>query len=296
VSEDLDSATTTFLAVRPRLFGIAYRMLGSAAEAEDVVQDAWLRWQSTDRSEVQNPGAFLATTTTRLAINLSQSARKRRESYVGPWLPEPVDTSADPALGAERAEALDLAVLVLLESLAPRERAAFVLREAFDYAYPDIAQVLEVGEANARQLVSRARKRVTQGRRAPASATEHRRLLEAFVGAAREGDVEALEQLFADDVVSTTDGGGLVRRAARVPVVGRVRVARFHDAWGPSFWPGTEVEWVQANGRPAAVVVRDGKVLALVSLATSATGIDQTLWLMNPEKLGSVRRGPAGPA
>ncbi len=290
MSEDLEQATTTFLEVRPRLFGIAYRMLGSAAEAEDVVQDAWLRWQSADRAVVENPGAFLATTTTRLAINLTQSARKRRESYVGPWLPEPVDTSADPALGAERAEALELAVLVLLESLTPRERAAFVLREAFDYSYPAIAGVLEVSEDNTRQLVSRARKRVAAGRRAPTSGAEHRRLLEAFVDAAQEGDLVALERLFSADVVNTTDGGGLVRRAARVQVVGRARVARFHDAWGPTFWPGTQLRWVQANGVPAVLVSREGAALALVSVVTSAAGIDQTLWVMNPEKLASISR------
>src|SRR5262249_33858638 len=128
-----DHALSAFVRARPRLFGIAYRMLGSAAEAEDIVQDAWLRWQATDRSAVLDAAAFLATTTTRLALNVVQSARSSRETYVGPWLPEPVDTSADPHLGAERGEALGLAVLVLMEKLSPMERAAYVLREAFDY-------------------------------------------------------------------------------------------------------------------------------------------------------------------
>ena len=137
-----DDGLSTFLSVRPRLFGIAYRMLGSAAEAEDIVQDVWVRWQTTDRSVVRDAAAFLATTTTRLAINVMQSARSRRETYVGPWLPEPVDTSADPGLGAERGEALELGVLVLLEKLSPAERAAYILREAFDYAYRDIADIL----------------------------------------------------------------------------------------------------------------------------------------------------------
>ena len=133
-----DDGLSAFAGVRSRLFGIAYRMLGSAAEAEDVVQDVWMRWQSTNRNEVQNPPAYLATTTTRLCINLAQSAHSRRESYIGTWLPEPVDTSADPGIGAERGEALKLAVLLLLEKLSPTERAAYVLREAFDYSYrPD---------------------------------------------------------------------------------------------------------------------------------------------------------------
>src|SRR6201991_3159225 len=130
-----DDGLSAFAAVRPRLFGIAYRMLGSAAEAEDIVQDVWLRWQATDRSVVENPPAFLATTTTRMCINFAQSAQSRRETYIGSWLPEPVDTSSDPSLGAERGEALNLAVLILLENLPPTERAAYVLREAFDYSY-----------------------------------------------------------------------------------------------------------------------------------------------------------------
>src|ERR1700744_4240554 len=184
-----EDGLSAFAAVRPRLFGIAYRMLGSAAEAEDIVQDVWLRWQSTDRSVVENPPAFLATTTTRMCINFAQSARSRRETYVGPWLPEPVDTSSDPALGAERSEALGLAILLLLERLTPTERAAYVLREAFDYSYRQIADILQMEEPNPRQLVSRARKHVADGRRTPASSKEQQRLLEAFIGAAQKGDL-----------------------------------------------------------------------------------------------------------
>ena len=154
---DLEEAVAVFAEVRPRLFGIAYRMLGSATEAEDLLQEVWLRWQAYDRAGVGNPAAFLATTTTRLAINALQSARVRRETYIGPWLPEPVDTGADPYLGAERGEALEFAVLVLLERLSPTERAAYVLREAFDYPYPQIAEIVQINEAAARHLVSRAR-------------------------------------------------------------------------------------------------------------------------------------------
>src|SRR5206468_2391193 len=179
-----------------------YRMLGSAAEAEDIVQDVWLRWQATDRRVVENPPAFLATTTTRMCINFSQSAQSRRETYIGPWLPEPVDTSSDPALGAERGEALGLAILVLLEKLSPTERAAYVLREAFDYSYRQIADILQMEEANTRQLVSRGRKHIADGRRTPVSSDEQRRFLQAFIDAAQKGDMTGLEGLLTEDVVS----------------------------------------------------------------------------------------------
>jgi RNA polymerase sigma-70 factor, ECF subfamily len=170
----LDHATSVFVGVRPRLFGIAYRMLGTVDEAEDIVQDAWIRWQTTDRDVVNDPPAFLATTTTRLAINAAQSARVRRETYVGPWLPEPADTSADPRLGAERGEALQLAVLLLLEKLPPLERFAYVLREAFDHSFAQIGEMIGVSEANARQLATRARKHLAAERRAPVSGVEQR--------------------------------------------------------------------------------------------------------------------------
>jgi RNA polymerase sigma-70 factor (ECF subfamily) len=159
--------------VRARLFGIAYRMLGSTAEAEDVVQDVWLRWQMVDRSVVRDAAAFLATTTTRLAINVMQSARSRRETSAGPWLPEPVDTNANPASGAELSEALESAAQILLEKLSPTERAAYVLREAFDYPYRKIAHVLRLKEANTRQLVTRARQHLA-GHRVPLSARTRR--------------------------------------------------------------------------------------------------------------------------
>jgi len=208
-----DSGLSVFFSMRRRLFGIAYRLLGSAAAADDIVQDVWLRWQSTNRSVVQNSPAYLATATTRLAINLAQSARSRREAYVGTGLPEPIDTSADPRLGAERGEALELAVLLLLEKLAPTERAVYILREAFDYSYEQIADVLHLSEDNARQLVSRARKHITDARRRPVSSAEQRRLLNVFIAAARKGDLAALESLFASDIVSCSDGGGVVRAA-----------------------------------------------------------------------------------
>jgi RNA polymerase sigma-70 factor (ECF subfamily) len=199
-AESSANGLSEFVGVRRRLFGIAYRMLGSAAEAEDIVQDVWLRWQATDRSVVLNAAAYLATTTARLAINLAQSARLRRETYVSTWLPEPVDNSPDPQLGAERGEALELAVQLLLEKLSPTERAAYVLREAFNYPYRHIADILQLGEANARQLVTRARKRVADGPSAPVCSADRRRLLDAFIAAAQKGDRAALGELLAADI------------------------------------------------------------------------------------------------
>jgi len=197
-----DDGLSAFAFVLPRLFGIAYRMLGSATEAEDIVQEVWLRWQSTNRSAVENPPAFLAKTTTRLCINLAQSAHKRRETYIETWLSEPVDISSDPGLGAERGEALKLAVLVLLEKLSPTERAAYVLREAFDYPYRQIADILQMEEANVRQLASRARKHIADGRSMSVSSDEQRSLLEAFIAAAQTGDMVVLEGLFAKGLAS----------------------------------------------------------------------------------------------
>lgn len=188
-----DDGLLAFMSVRRRLFGIAYRMLGSAAEAEDVVQDAWLRWQIADRSAVRDAAAFLAATTTRLAINVMQSARLRRETCAGSGLTEPVDASAGPGVGVERGEGLNAGILLLLEKLSPTERAAYILREAFDYTYREIAIVLRLAEANARQVVTRARRHVADERRVPADASEQRGLREAFVAAAHHGDVASLE-------------------------------------------------------------------------------------------------------
>jgi RNA polymerase sigma-70 factor (ECF subfamily) len=211
-----DDGLSAFAPVRPRLFGIAYRTLGSAAEAEDIVQEVWLRWQSTNRSVVRNPPAYLATTATRLCMNLAQSARRRNETYIGTWLQEPVDTITDPGLGAERGEALKLAAMVLLEKLSPTERAAFVLREAFDYPYRRIANLLRMEETNVRQLVSRARKHIADGRCTSVSSDEQRRFLETFIDAAKMGDLAELESLFTEDVVSYSDGDGLC--GAQLPV------------------------------------------------------------------------------
>ena len=264
-------------------------MLGSAAEAEDIVQDAWLRWQGTDRGAVIDPPAFLATATTRLAITFAQSARSRHETYIGTWLPEPVDTSGDPRLGAERAEALEFAVLLLLEKLSPTERAAYILREAFDYSYDQIAHILRSTEANARQLVTRARKHISAGRRRAVDSRAQQRLLKAFVVASQKGDLPALEKLFTSDVVSYADGGGVVH-VARLPVAGRDRVANYFASVGPFMGGGVSIEWTETNGQASALVLRNGAVTALVTIEASKEGIFRVLLVMRPSKLAAISR------
>ncbi|MFF0013203.1 sigma-70 family RNA polymerase sigma factor [Streptomyces sp. NPDC005374] len=282
--DDLEDAVAVFLHHRRRLFGIAYRILGSTVEAEDVVQEVWLRWQKTDRSVVVSPAAFLSSATTRLAINVAQSARVRRETYIGPWLPEPVDTSADPAIGAEHVETVELALLLVLEKLTPVERAAYVLREAFDYAYTEIADMLDVSLVNVRKIVSRARRHLLDERRETVDAAEHRLLLSTFVSAARTGDVASLEALLAPDVVSLSDGNGM-RGCARVPVLGRARVARL--AAYRQLWREAVPELVDANGATGVLVRRDGRTVAFMTAAASKHGVHQVLWVFTPSKIAA---------
>lgn len=284
---DIDSAAAEFETVRPRLFGVAYRMLGTVAEAEDVVQDAWIRWQGTDRSQVRNPSAFLTTVTTRLAINASDSARARHEVYVGPWLPEPVLTEHDPALGAERTEALEIGLLRLLERLTPNERAVYLLREAFDYGFGEIAEVLEISEANARQLASRARAHLDEHGSKPVATAERDRLLRAFLAAAQSGRLEELESILAEDIVLYSDGGGVVA-AARRPVVGRDRVTKLVEG-GAGNLDGVTVSFIEVNGETAALLVRGGEPLALCSITAGKGGIESLYFLLNPEKLRGLQ-------
>ncbi|PZQ88321.1 MAG: RNA polymerase subunit sigma-24 [Leifsonia xyli] len=287
-----DAGLAAFESVRPRLFGIAYRMMGTVAEAEDLVQEAWLRWQRADRDAVREPAAFLATTVTRLALTELDSARARRESYVGPWLPEPVDTSADPALGAERAEALSFAVLVLLERLTPAERASYVLHEAFDYPYRRIAEVLETSEANARQLGARARAHLATARTASVSPAERERLLAAFVAAAQHGDLERLEAVLADDVIALSDGGGVVS-AARKPVIGRERVAPFLLGVIEKFAADAQHVPHPYNGDIAFVSLRNGTPFAVWTLDVGVDGIRGFYNQLNPRKLSRIE-APSG--
>lgn len=283
----VDDGLATFLTVRPRLFGIAYRMLGSVADAEDLVQEVWLRWQHYERDRVREPAAFLATTTTRMAINELQSARARRESYIGPWLPEPIDTGQNPELAAENDETLQLAVLFLLERLTPAERAAYVLREAFDAPYSEIAETIDTTEPNARQLVSRARRHLAEQRGTQVSASEQRRFMTAFLDAARSGDLERLESLLADDVVTWADGDGK-GNAARIPVAGRERVAKFLMAFGAWLWELVDVRFVEANNRLGCLLIYQGVPFAMVTVTATVHGIDRMYWMMNPAKLGGV--------
>jgi RNA polymerase sigma-70 factor (ECF subfamily) len=282
-ASDLDEAVSVFVQHRARLFGIAYRVLGSAAEAEDVVQEVWLRWQRTERSVVVSPVAFLSSTATRLAINVAQSARVRRETYIGPWLPEPIDTSSDPEVGAQRAEALELALLLVLEKLSPTERAAYVLLDAFDYSYPEIAHMLRLSLVNARKIVSRARKHLSDEQRESVDTVEHRRLLNAFVSAARTGDVASLEALLTPDAVSLSDGNGILG-VARIPVLGRARVAHLLTAY-PRFWGNVGIEFVAANGRMGAMIYRDGEPSTFMTIAAERAGIYRVMWVFNPTKI-----------
>ncbi|ADG77623.1 RNA polymerase, sigma-24 subunit, ECF subfamily OS=Tsukamurella paurometabola (strain ATCC 8368 /DSM / CCUG 35730 / CIP 100753 / JCM 10117 / KCTC 9821/ NBRC 16120 / NCIMB 702349 / NCTC 13040) OX=521096 GN=Tpau_0990 PE=3 SV=1 [Tsukamurella paurometabola] len=283
-----DTALDAFTRARPRLFGIAYRILGSAPDAEDVVQDTWLRWSGRDRTDVRDPEAFLVVTATRLALTQAQSAHVRREAYVGPWFPTPVDTESDPQLGAERRATLELAVLHVLQRLGPAERAAYVLREAFGHPYDRIAEILQMREPAVRQLVSRARRRLDGERRTTVSHDRLRSLLDAFLAAAHAGDIAGLEAVLAADVTSETDGGG-VRRAARRPVVGGNDVARFVAGFSTRFWPDATVRRVQANGRPAALFLHDGRPSALLCVVADESGITQLMWVMNPDKLADFR-------
>ncbi|WP_326633832.1 MULTISPECIES: sigma-70 family RNA polymerase sigma factor [unclassified Streptomyces] len=284
-TNSLEEAVAVFVQHRTRLFGIAYRVLGSAVEAEDVVQEVWLRWQKTDRSVVVSPVAFLASTTTRLAINVAQSARVRRETYIGPWLPEPIDTSSDPEVGAQRAEALELALLLVLEKLSPTERAAYVLREAFDYTYPEIAEILQLTLVNVRKIVSRARKHLSAEQRVSVDAAEHRRLLNTFVSAAQTGDVASLEALLTLDAVSLSDGNG-IRGVARIPVLGRARVANLATAY-PRFWRGADLRSVEANGRTGVMIYRDGEPTTFLTIAASKEGIHKLMWVFNASKIAA---------
>lgn len=284
----LSEAADVFEDKRRRLFGIAYRILGTVADAEDVVQDAWLRWQATDRSVVLNPEAFLVTTVTRLAINVATSARARRERYVGPWLPEPVSTGDDdPFLGAERSEALSVAMLTLMERLPPAERAVYVLREAFDYPFREIAEILHTSEANARQLAHRARKHLAGRRGAPAQREEISRLLEAFQSASRTGNLHDLEQLLAEDVVTISDGGGKVS-AARRQVTGRDHVTRFLGGAMRHLGPSTTLEIIDANGEACLLIKQGTEVVGIATISTDAGAIDGIYIVRNPDKLASA--------
>jgi len=284
--------------LRPRAFAVAYRMLGSVSEAEDVVQEALLRLHLAlqQGERIESPRAYLSTVVTRLCIDQLRSARVRRERYVGEWLPEPLvdDGRSDPADHAEVADSLSLAFLVLLESLTPEQRAAFLLREVFDYPYAEIAAIIGTGEDNARQLVARARKHVDERRpRFEASRQRREQLASSFLAAVDNGDLHALEELLAHDVVLHGDGGGRVRAITR-PVHGRGKVARLLLSGIRAAEPvgGWVMRQVQVNGQPGVMVSDAGKLIAVVVLDIAADGhISAVRAIANPDKLRHLDQG-----
>jgi RNA polymerase sigma-70 factor (TIGR02957 family) len=281
--------------LKPAAFAIAYRMLGSVSEAEDVVQEALLRFhRAIDNEErIESPRAFVTTVTTRLAIDELRSARKRRERYSGEWLPEPIVTDGedDPVRHAEMADSLSVAMLVLLESLSPEQRAVLLLRDVFDYRYEEIASILGKSTGNVRQLASRARKHVEAGRpRFTSSREEQEELTRRFLAAAREGDLGALEAMLAHDVVLTGDGGGKVPALAR-SLHGRSRVARALHNWvklGRRI-PGAAMRPVEVNGGPGALLLDgDGRLIAVWALQIGNGQIQSLSSVLNPEKLAHL--------
>lgn len=298
---------------RALLVGVAYRMLGSVDDAEDTVQDAWLRWSSARAAEVADPRAFLVTVTTRLAIDRLRRARTRRESYPGPWLPEPLVTAPDVAEDVERAESVSLALLVVLETLSPLERAVFVLREAFGHSHAEVAAILGRDEAAVRQLARRARAHVAERR--PRFAPEPAmcaRVTERFLAACLGGDLPALLGVLAPEVTLVADSGGKALAPPR-PILGADRVARFLAALAVppraerffasvGIAPGSDfrIDLVQVNGGPAIVVVAGGTPVTAILLDVTDDAVQTIYLLANPEKLAGLRAAPgadiAGPA
>lgn len=279
---------------RPLLFSIAYRMLGSVADAEDVVQEVYLRWRgASEVEEVRSPRAYLSTVVTRLSIDRLRSARAKREEYVGPWLPEPLVAESDaegatPSGAVELEESLSMAFLVLLESLSPTERAVFLLREVFGYGYGEIARIVGKGETNTRQIAHRARSAVEARRpRFDPSPEQGRRLTERFLAAARDGDLEGLLELLADEVTVWSDGGGRTT-AARNPIHGKERVARFFVGLAGKAAPGLVVRTVPVNGAPGVVVYAEGYPAMVLSLDVEDERIRAVRVVLNPDKLGAV--------
>lgn len=276
---------------RERLFGLAYRMLGTRADAEDVLQDTWLRWRQTDRSAVQDVEAWLVTTATRLCIDRLRSARREREAYVGPWLPEPLapETVASPQEAVELANDVSLAFLAALERLAPEERAALLLKDVFDYDHAAIAGLLGKSEAACRQMVHRARERVRGERpRNSVDRATHRHLLERFLEAASRGDHDAIVALLAADARLTSDSGGKVTSVKRA-LFGNERIARLFR--GVARLTGERMAWriAEINGEPGIVRELDGQLHSALCVVCDGERIVDILQVMNPDKLQALR-------
>ncbi|NUP22121.1 MAG: RNA polymerase sigma-70 factor [Streptomyces sp.] len=288
-----DTETDVFEEHRPVLLGVAYRMLGRVADAEDVVQEAWLRWSGADRSEVREPRAYLVRITTRLAIDRLRQVKARGETYIGPWLPEPYitdfgDTVPDTAERAVLADSVSLAVLVVLESLSPLERAVFVLREAFGYPYADIAVMLDRGESAVRQLAGRARKHVDERRtRYDVDPTQRRDLTERFLAAAADGDLEGLMSLLAPDVRLVGDSGGKSKAPLRVLETAD-KVSRFIVGAARKGVPDLSWHFLELNGGPAVIALSGDKPDSVFQLDVVDGRIQAVYIIRNPDKLRSL--------
>ncbi|MBF9128292.1 RNA polymerase sigma-70 factor [Plantactinospora sp. S1510] len=282
---------------RNLLFSVAYRILGSVADAEDAVQDAWLKWSAADRGQVSDPRAYLTRIVSNLAMDRLRSTRHRRETYVGPWLPEPILTSGDTAEAVTNAESVSMAMLVVLETLSPLERAVFVLKEVFDLSHAEIADAVERSEAAVRQAAHRAREHVRARRpRFTADRSRQREVTERFLAAATGGDINTLMELLSPDVTLWTDGGGKVRQALR-PVVGAQTVAAWFAAIGTVTYQGVEpadmsAELVEINGGPGMVFTGSDRVVATVTFDFDADGhITAIHNVANPDKLRAITDG-----
>ncbi|MFY9669621.1 MAG: RNA polymerase sigma-70 factor [Trebonia sp.] len=290
-----DPATEAFLAHRNLLFTVAYEMLGSAADAEDVLQETWLRWAGVDLGTVRDQRAYLVRITTRQALTRLRTLGRRKESYVGPWLPEPLLTTPDVAEDVELADSVSMAMLLVLETLMPTERAVFVLREVFDVPYEEIAEAVGKSPAAVRQIARRAREHVAARRpRGVVSAAETRHALEAFQRAAETGDLQGLLDILAPDVVFLGDGGGVVQ-AVRIPVVGAGRVARLLTIGlgRIAAEAALRLEPAQVNGYPALILRLDGEVDTVVALRIDDGLITGLYSVRNPEKLSHMERETA---
>lgn len=292
-----EDSLRVFSRYRDLLFSIAYRMLGSAADAEDMLQETFIRWQQSPRGNVQSPRAFMVTVISRLCLQQFESARARREEYVGHWLPEPVLTGKhdDPSASSRLNESLSVGFLLLLEKLTPAERAAFLLYEVFDYKYPEVADIVGKSEANCRQLVRRAHQRITAGRpRFKTSPEQHKKLMKEFLAASSSGELARLVALLSSDVVLYSDGGGKAN-AALNPIYGRDRVARFlFGAIQKSVPANVVTRFEQINGQPSVIYsLPDGRVGCVLNFDV-ADGLVQNIYIMtNPDKLGRLPRSPA---
>ncbi|GAB3451338.1 RNA polymerase sigma-70 factor [Streptomonospora sediminis] len=288
MSEERQDHTAHFTDSRELLFGVAYRILGDAAEAEDVVQDAWLRWRDVDPGRVGNPTGFLVRTATNLALDRLRSARARRESYVGPWLPEPILTSPDVAEDVEHGDTVSLGLLVVLETLSPLERAVFVLREAFAFSYAEIGEILGRGESSVRQLGHRARSHVQARRpRFDTDRRRHREVTERFLAACIGGDMAGLLEILAPEVELASDSGGRARAPLR-RITGADKVGRFLVGIARRPPPHTEFTQVEVNGAPASLVLSEGRPFALFALELADARVTAVRLIVNPEKLAGL--------